>query len=117
MSAFELFAHTDLEALSDLAQSQSNDALAPTVVLVNDSDPFETHLALVVVCFDELRRSYYGNGMDIDPQVIALGDALHGLASVALDNLLSLRDEPALSVLEALQWVSLTPCTTIYTFK
>jgi hypothetical protein len=108
MSAFNMLAQKDLKALGHFTQPSSGDALAPTVVLVDGMDPFETYLALVRMHSDELRHSSNVNVkcLAIKPQVMALGNALHRLALVALNKLLSLWDEAALGIIEALQSVS-----------
>jgi hypothetical protein len=109
MSAFDALARMDLEASDDFAQPLSSDVLAPTVVLANDIDSLDAHLVTVWAHLDELIRAYEVDRLTIGLRATILGDALHGVASVALDKLLSLRDEWALSLLIALQWVSQTP--------
>jgi hypothetical protein len=117
MSAFDILAQADLDALGYLTHPLPGGSPAPADVSADGSDPFETHLILVSARLRELRLSYHGDRMDSDAKVTALGDTLHRLALVALDRLLNLRGEPALHVLDALQWVSETPSMTIYTLK
>jgi hypothetical protein len=117
MSAFDVIAQSDLRALENFTQLPSSVAPDLTVITANGRDPFESRLTHVSARYDELRHAFHVNDQAVDQCVIELGDALRGLASVALNRLLSLRDDAALSLLYALQWVSETPLVQIYTLK
>jgi hypothetical protein len=106
MSAFDMFAQANLEALGETTQLPPGNATAPTIASTDSGNPFETHLIIVSARLDELKLLYHGNRMAIGPQVMALGDALRGLALVAFNQQLSLRDEAATALLDALQWVN-----------
>jgi hypothetical protein len=117
MSAFDVIAQSDLGDLENFVQPPSSGAVDSTVIPTNGRDPFESHLFHVSARYDELRHAFWGNEQAVDQCSIELGDALRGLASVALDRLLSLRDDAALSVSHVLQWVSELRLIPIHTLK
>jgi hypothetical protein len=106
MSAFDVIAQSNLRALENFAHPPSSGALDPTVIPANGRDSFESRLIHVSARYDELRHAFYGYGQAVDQCAIELGDALRGLASVALHRLLSLCDDAALSLSHAFQCVS-----------